>query len=367
MTSGSKLPRAAVRGCMRYPAANKFAVANDRCCRLLPNTLRHAKAYTSLGQLTRHMDRLQSLANTVEPAKPRHQFGRRSKIVCTIGPKVANEADIAMLMGAGMNVARFNFSHGEYEWFEKVIAMIRKVKEERGRPDVAIALDTKGPEIRTGQLKEGSPMGNPGFVLPVAQGDSMIFSCDEALASAGGREAVYIDYSDIGNTLEPGDLMMVDDGLLEFVVEESGDGWIRALASNSGALGERKGVNLPGATLTLPAVSEKDQQDLKFGVEQEVDLIFASFVRKGSHIDQIRAVLGEHGQRLSVIAKIENLEGVQNFDEILSKADGIMVARGDLGIEIPAPKVFVRPALLNWALFSTQPKFFRTNIVVAFT
>ena len=288
------------------------------------------------------MERLQSLANTVEPAKPRHQFGRRSKIVCTIGPKVANEADIAMLMAAGMNVARFNFSHGEYEWFEQVIGMIRKVKEEKGRADVAIALDTKGPEIRTGQLKEGSPVGDPSFVLHVERGDPMIFSCDEALARAGEAGAVYMDYADIGKTLQPGDMMMVDDGLLEFVVEEAGDGWVRAVASNSGALGERKGINLPGAALTLPAVSEKDRQDLKFGVEQEVDLIFASFVRKGSHIDELRAALGEEGKDIGVIAKIENLEGVQNFDDILAKADGIMVARGDLGIEIPAPKVFVR-------------------------
>lgn len=300
------------------------------------------RAYTSLGQLTRHMERLQSLANTVEPAKPRHQFGRRSKIVCTIGPKVANEDDIAMLMGAGMNVARFNFSHGEYEWFEQAIGIVRKVKEKKGRADVAIALDTKGPEIRTGQLKQGSPVGDPGFMLQIEQGDSMVFSCDTALAKAGGPEAVYMDYRDIGNTLQPGDLMMVDDGLLEFVVEEAGDGWVRAVASNSGALGERKGINLPGAELMLPAVSQKDRQDLKFGVEQGVDLIFASFVRKGSQIDEIRAALGEQGKGIGVIAKIENLEGVRNFDDILAKADGIMVARGDLGIEIPAPKVFVR-------------------------
>lgn len=155
-----------------------------------------------------------------------------------------------------------------------------------------------------------------------------------------------MDYRDIGATLRVGSSMMVDDGLLEFQVTEVGDGWVRAVAQNSGALGERKGVNLPGANLTLPAVSEKDRRDLAFGARMGVDMIFASFVRKASHVTELREALGAEGRDIAIISKIENLQGVQNFDEILAASDGVMVARGDLGIEIPAPKVFVCQKLM---------------------
>ena len=246
-----------------------------------------------------------------------------------------------------MNVARFNFSHGEYSWFEEVIGMIRRVADQHGRSDVAIALDTKGPEIRTGQHALGSPAGDPGYLVEIKAGDSCLFSCDEALAAAGSKEnGFFMDYSDIGDTLSEGSSMMLDDGLLEFQVTETGDGWVQATASNSGDLGERKGINLPGAQLTLPAVSEKDKLDLEFGARMGVDLIFASFVRKGAHVEEIRAALGERGAATKIVSKIENLEGVQLFDEILAASDGVMVARGDLGIEIPAPKVFVAQKLL---------------------
>ena len=294
----------------------------------------------------RNLARLQDLANTVAPAHERHQFERRGKVVCTIGPNVANEKSIAMLMESGANVMRFNFSHGEYSWFEDVIRIIRKVKADKGRADVAIALDTKGPEIRTGQLAEGTPAGDPGFLLDVAQGETFLFSSDPALSTSSGPGQIYMDYADIGSTLREGDTMMVDDGLLEFEVTDTGDGFVNAVALNSGPLGERKGINLPGACLTLPAVSEKDKADLAFGAEQGVDLIFASFVRKGEHVAELRDALGEKGKGIGIISKIENLEGVQNFDEILEQSDGIMVARGDLGIEIPAPKVFVCQKLL---------------------
>ena len=216
-----------------------------------------ARRYTGRAQLWGHLDKLQALANTAEPARARHRFQRRSKIVCTIGPKVANPDDIRMLMAAGMNVARLNFSHGEYSWFERTIEIIREVKAEKGRDDVAIALDTKGPEIRTGQLKDGSPAGQPGFCLNILAGQQLLFTSDPDLASAGDLSTVYIDYPDIGETVVAGGKIMLDDGLLEFTVEEAGNGWVRAIAMNSGQLGERKGVNLPGAEVSLPAVSEK--------------------------------------------------------------------------------------------------------------
>ena len=302
------------------------------------------RRYNSRDQLDRQLHELQVLANTTEPAAQEHQFLRKSKIVCTIGPKVGNADDIAMLMAAGMNVARFNFSHGEYSWFEEVIGIIRDVKRQKKRADVAIALDTKGPEIRTGHHAKGTPAGDPGFALPIARGDELLFSADPALADAGDGASQYVDYPEIGTAVRVGGSLMVDDGLLEFVVTEAGDGWVRAEASNDGSLGERKGVNLPGAALTLPAVSAKDEADLAFGAAMGVDMVFASFVRKGEHVDDVRAALGGHPAR--VISKIENLEGVQNFDDILARSDGIMVARGDLGIEIPAPKVFVSQKLL---------------------
>jgi len=296
--------------------------------------------------MDRHLTRLQALANTTEPARSGSGFVRHSKIVCTIGPKIANEKDIGRLMSAGMNVARFNFSHGEYDWFANTFEIIRKVRRERNRLDVAIALDTKGPEIRTGRLAKGSAAGDPGFQLSIKPGDSFLFANDAALMESGDASNIYVDYSDIGSTLQPGDAMMIDDGLLEFVVTESGNGWVRANAVNAGSLGERKGVNLPSKCLSLPAVSEKDRRDLEFGVEQNVDMVFASFVRKAEHVQELRNVLGSAGSGIQIISKIENLEGVQNFDGILKASDGIMVARGDLGIEIPAPKVVVAQKLM---------------------
>jgi len=302
--------------------------------------------YVTRQHMDRHLTRLQALANTTEPARSGSGFVRHSKIVCTIGPKIANEKDIGRLMSAGMNVARFNFSHGEYDWFANTFEIIRKVRRERNRLDVAIALDTKGPEIRTGRLAKGSAAGDPGFQLSIKPGDSFLFANDAALMESGDASNIYVDYSDIGSTLQPGDAMMIDDGLLEFVVTESGNGWVRAAAVNAGSLGERKGVNLPSKCLSLPAVSEKDRRDLEFGVEQNVDMVFASFVRKAEHVQELRNVLGSAGSGIQIISKIENLEGVQNFDGILKASDGIMVARGDLGIEIPAPKVVVAQKLM---------------------
>eukprot|EP00928_Gymnodinium_smaydae_P081134 TRINITY_DN64703_c0_g1_i1.p1 TRINITY_DN64703_c0_g1~~TRINITY_DN64703_c0_g1_i1.p1 ORF type:complete len:582 (+),score=149.83 TRINITY_DN64703_c0_g1_i1:39-1748(+) len=326
----------------RAPAAARAAGRREAV--LLPGR----RCYVTRQHMDRHMARLQEMASTTAPASQMCNglLPRYAKIVCTIGPKVANERDLDMLMAAGMNVARFNFSHGEYDWFADTFALIRKVEAQRGRSDIAIALDTKGPEIRTGQLKEGSPSGNPGFTLNIKPGDELVFSTDASLASTGDAKTVYIDYADIGNTLSAGDPMMVDDGLLEFRVVEAGDGYVRATAVNGGQLGERKGVNLPGASVTLPAVSEKDRRDLAFGAEQGVDLVFASFVRKAEHVHELRAALGPHGKNVKIISKIENLEGVQNFDAILAVSDGIMVARGDLGIEIPAPKVLVAQKLM---------------------
>lgn len=293
--------------------------------------------------MQRHLARLQALADTTQLNTGNV---RSSKIICTIGPKVANRQDLNMLMAAGMNVARFNFSHGEYDWFASSFDLVRQVAKDRGRSDVAIALDTKGPEIRTGRFAKGSPAGDPSFALQIQRGDVLVFATDPALQESGDAANIFVDYADIGSTLQPGDAVLVDDGLIEFVVRESGDGWVRAEAMNGGSLGERKGINLPGKSLSLPAVSVKDRSDLEFGVQQQVDLVFASFVRRAEHVQQLRDVLGRAGAGIQIISKIENLEGVQNFEGILAESDGIMVARGDLGIEIPAPKVVVSQKLM---------------------
>eukprot|EP00658_Telonema_sp_P-2_P032778 TRINITY_DN24188_c0_g1_i1.p1 TRINITY_DN24188_c0_g1~~TRINITY_DN24188_c0_g1_i1.p1 ORF type:complete len:588 (-),score=164.58 TRINITY_DN24188_c0_g1_i1:296-2059(-) len=311
------------------------------------------RGYHSRHGVEQHAQQLQRLANTLAPANAERTFLRRTQNVCTIGPKIANHEGIRQLMNAGMNVARFNFSHGEHSWFAETFELIRKIKGELGRSDVAIALDTKGPEIRTGQLAGGSPAGNPGFVEMIERGQEVEFVCDPSMEAAGTGTRVYLDYPDIGRTLSKGSALMIDDGLIGFEVKEAGDGWVRAAALNRGELGERKGVNLPGAQITLPAVSEKDRLDLEFGANQGVDYVFASFVRSAANVAEIKSAIRGTGSgplgvanSIQVVSKIENLEGVQNFDEILAESDGVMVARGDLGIEIPAPKVFVAQKLL---------------------
>ncbi|CAG8649232.1 9770_t:CDS:2, partial [Acaulospora colombiana] len=249
-------------------------------------------------------------------------------------PKTNNVEMITKLREAGMNIVRMNFSHGSYDYHKSVIDNTREnARLYPGRP-VAIALDTKGPEIRTGQMRDN-------VELPITAGHEMTFSTDEKYADICDLEVMYIDYKNLTKVIEVGKNIFVDDGILSFEVLEVHDDHLKVRALNNGKLCSKKGVNLPQTDVDLPAVSEKDKQDLLFGVENDVDMIFASFIRTGQDIRDIRSILGKKGENIKIIAKIENQQGVNNFDDILKETDGVMVARGDLGIEIPPSHVFV--------------------------
>lgn len=260
---------------------------------------------------------------------------RRSSIIGTIGPKTNNAEVMVKLRKAGLNIVRMNFSHGEYSYHKSVIENARRSEEiYKGRP-LAIALDTKGPEIRTGVTANGVD-----YTIPANH--EMILTTDDSYSDKCDDKIMYIDYKNITKVIDVGKVVYVDDGVLSFeVLEVVDDKTLKVKSVNAGKISSRKGVNLPGTDVDLPAMSPKDVSDIKFGIENGVHMIFASFIRSGDDIREIRSLLGERGHDIQIIAKIENEQGVKNFDDILEETDGIMVARGDLGIEIPAPQVFV--------------------------
>jgi pyruvate kinase len=232
-----------------------------------------------------------------------------------------------------------NFSHGEYEYHQSVIDNTRKmVAANPGRP-VAIALDTKGPEIRTGLIRDSAD-------IPIKAGHEFIVSTDEKYAQIGDDKVLYMDYKNLPKVTAPGKLIYVDDGILSLLVTAIDGTNVHVRAINNGVLSSRKGVNLPKTDVDLPALSEKDKADLKFGVKNGVDMVFASFIRRAQDVHDIREVLGPDGASIKIIVKIENEQGVANFDEILEATDGVMVARGDLGIEIPASQVFLAQKMM---------------------
>lgn len=254
---------------------------------------------------------------------------KKTKIVCTMGPNSDQEEMLRALIEAGMNVARFNFSHGDHPEQKKRMDMLKKLRKEMKTP-IAMLLDTKGPEIRTGLLEDGKK-------IQLEEGQTFTLTTEECV---GNSDRVSITYPELTSDVKEGNVILIDDGLLELHVEKIEGTEIVCKVINGGELGERKGVNVPNVSVNLPAITEKDKADILFGIEQEIDFVAASFVRKAEDVMEIREFLKANGgERIDIIAKIENAEGVQNIDSILAVVDGIMVARGDLGVEIPPYEV----------------------------
>lgn len=252
----------------------------------------------------------------------------RTKIVCTIGPAVESPEQIEALIDAGMNVARLNFSHNTHEEHGKVIARLKAARKKKGVP-LAIMLDTKGPEIRLGMVKDDQ--------FTVEEGSHLWLLKEEVL---GDAEGVSMTPTSVFSSLKEGTVVLLDNGyIITRVVEVSPKG-AKVLLENGGEIRSKKGVNIPGAHLDLPPMTEKDMADLRFGCEQDIDLVAASFTRSGEHLLSIKKLLADAGKPdIAVIAKIENYQGVQNFDDIVHVANGIMVARGDLGVEMSLTQV----------------------------
>jgi pyruvate kinase len=248
---------------------------------------------------------------------------RKTKIICTIGPASESEEKLREIMLAGMNVARFNFSHGSHEEHKRKYDRIKKLRDELNLP-VAVMLDTKGPEIRLKDFEEGKTELLAGQRFTLTSRDVM-----------GTNEEVAITYTNLTNDCNPGMTILLDDGLIELKVESVTDTDIVCTVVNGGPISNKKGVNVPGAKLTMPYLSEQDKSDIIFGCEQGFDFVAASFVRTKEDVEDIRAILKEHRSQMKIIAKIESTQGINNLKEILETADGIMVARGDMGVEVP--------------------------------
>ncbi|ANS73744.1 pyruvate kinase [Paenibacillus yonginensis] len=253
---------------------------------------------------------------------------RKTKIVCTIGPSSESLENTKKLIMAGMNVARLNFSHGDFEEHGNRIKNIRQANQELGK-SVAILLDTKGPEIRTGKLAVEP--------IDLVQDEFVTLTTEEIL---GDQNRISVTYKDLPNDVEVGSTILIDDGLIGLTVVDIQGTEIKCRIVNGGTIKSKKGVNVPGVAISLPGITEKDANDIVFGIEQNIDFIAASFVRKASDVLEIRALLEKHNaSHIQIISKIENQQGVDNLDEILEVSDGLMVARGDLGVEIPAEDV----------------------------
>ncbi len=253
---------------------------------------------------------------------------RRTKIICTLGPASDNPCVLRKLILGGMDIARMNFSHGSHEEHKKRLDQFKKIRDELGR-SVALLLDTKGPEIRTGNFKDG--------IVTLIEGKDFILVNEDII---GDESKCTITYKELYKDVDVGSKILVNDGLVELEVAKIKDKDIYCKVLNGGTIGDHKGINVPGAEINLPSMTEQDIADIKFGIQNDFDIIAASFVRKASDVSEIRKILEKNnGSDILVISKIENREGIKNFDEILKVSDGIMVARGDLGVEIPVEEV----------------------------
>eukprot|EP00199_Chlamydomonas_sp_CCMP681_P000739 CAMPEP_0119102966 /NCGR_PEP_ID=MMETSP1180-20130426/1536_1 /TAXON_ID=3052 ORGANISM="Chlamydomonas cf sp, Strain CCMP681" /NCGR_SAMPLE_ID=MMETSP1180 /ASSEMBLY_ACC=CAM_ASM_000741 /LENGTH=508 /DNA_ID=CAMNT_0007087361 /DNA_START=104 /DNA_END=1630 /DNA_ORIENTATION=- len=263
----------------------------------------------------------------------------KTKVVCTLGPKSNTVPVLEELLRAGMSVARFNFSHGDHEYHQATLNNLRQAMQNT-RIMCATMLDTKGPEIRTGMLLDGKP-------AQLVSGQEVTITTD--YTHKGDSTMISMSYKKLAVDCKPGSQILCADGsiVMEVISTDPAAGTVRARCLNTAVLGERKNVNLPGVVVDLPTLTEKDVGDLvQWAVPNDIDFIAASFVRKGSDLDNIRQVLGEKGKYIKIISKVENQEGIQNFDDILAKTDSVMVARGDLGMEIPTEKIFLAQKMM---------------------
>lgn len=253
---------------------------------------------------------------------------RKTKIVCTLGPSSSDETTLKKMLLAGMNVARLNFSHGTHEGHRQTIQRFRKVREELGIP-AAVLLDTKGPEIRTGNFANGEEI--------LKEGQEFILT---TLPVSGTSQRVSVTYKDLPKEVKPGNLVLINDGKIVIKVEKTDDTEVRGTVIHGGKISNHKGINLPNVRLNMQYMSPQDREDILFGIQNDVDYIAASFVRSAGDVEVIRRLLEDNGgSEIKIIAKIESTQGIENFEEILEAADGIMVARGDMGVEVAYEKL----------------------------
>lgn len=278
---------------------------------------------------------------------------RKTKIVCTLGPATAEKAVIREMILKGMNAARFNFSHGDHESHLALLTLVREAREELNAP-IATILDTRGPEIRTKTFPEGS--------ITLEKGASFTLRCDEV---EGSEKEVSITYENLYLEITPGSRILIDDGLIELLTLEISGKEIRCVVLNGGVVGNNKSINLPDCNIALPSLTDGDERDIAFAVEQDFDYIAASFVRKAADVEAVRRVLNRcGGESIRIISKIENREGVDNADEIIEASDGIMVARGDLGVEIPAEEVpIIQKRLIAKCVMKGKPVITATQML----
>lgn len=309
--------------------------------------------------------KLEQIAHLDIYAEP--SLAKQTGIICTIGPASMSVESLEKMMLAGMNVARLNFSHGTHESHLEEIKNIREAvanltKKMEVYYPCAIALDTKGPEIRTGTLAEGLKE------VTLEKGKEVVVTTKDEFADQCTEEVIYVDYKNIVKAVEIGKRIYIDDGQISLVIDSISGTEIRCTIENTGTLSDHKGVNLPGANIDLPTISEKDQEDILFGVEQKVDYIFASFMRTADGVEEIRDILGEDGKDILVISKIENQEGIHNIEAIIEASDGIMIARGDMGIEIPMQKVIlVQKSITAKCVLAGKPVICATQMLETMT
>lgn len=268
------------------------------------------------------------------PMYDRSEYKFKSKIICTLGPVSREVPVLEEMLRQGMKVARFNFSHGEHSYHQTTLDNLRAACKNTGIL-CGVLLDTKGPEIRTGFLKDGA-------AVTLVQGAEVTLTTDYSVK--GDETTIAVSYPSLAKDVRPGSKILCADGSITLTVISCDveAGTVQARCENGAKLGERKNMNLPGVVVDLPTITDKDKHDLvEWGVKNNVDFVAASFVRKGSDLDNIRAVLGDAAKSISIISKVENQEGLDNFAEIVDKSDGVMVARGDLGMEIPMHQIFL--------------------------